>query len=148
VTSEADAIRAIDWSQYETAYGSASGVAEDLIALFDAPPRSTEAASRLWAGLCHQHAYVSSAALPALKFILRALQQADEQLQIELLDILLGFANCTWPPGKAKAPAWKHELYEKLSSSAAEIRPFTRSRNEEVRGFAGDILEALGQSAA
>ena len=148
MTSEADAIRAVDWSQYETAYGSAEDVAEELIALFDATPRSMEAASKLWAGLCHQHAYVSSAALPALEFILRALNLADEKLQVELLDILLGFATCTWAPSEAEDPAWKHQLNAKMTDAVMEILPFTSSSNEEIRTFAAEILDSLGQSAA
>ena len=141
--SVADAIRAIDWSRYETAYGSANRVGEQLLALFDSPPRSMEAASWLWGALCHQRAYVSSAALPALPFILQALEQADPELQVEILDILLGFASCSWPRGEHKAPRWKHLLFDRLSREAARIHPLTESDHVDIKGFAEDILSAL-----
>ena len=49
----------VDWSQFETAYGVASKVPGYLLALY-APDRAVamKATSDLWAGLCHQHAYV------------------------------------------------------------------------------------------
>ena len=68
----------IDWSQYETAYGNAAqdiphfqagktpSVPRSLWDLFSGDrERAIRATGDLWAGLCHQHAYVSSAALPA-----------------------------------------------------------------------------------
>lgn len=64
----------IDWSQYETAYGNAAqdiphfqcgqtpSVPRSLEELFSGDwNRAMAATSGLWAGLCHQHAYVSSA---------------------------------------------------------------------------------------
>ena len=68
----------IDWSQYETAYGNAAqdiphfqagktpSVPRSLWDLFSGDrERAIRATGDLWAGLCHQHAYISSAALPA-----------------------------------------------------------------------------------
>ena len=49
-----------------------------------------EASHELWSGLCHQHAYVSSAALPALPLLVGALETADERVADEILDILYG----------------------------------------------------------
>ncbi len=54
----------------------------------DAAMKATHA---LWCGLCHQHAYISSAALPAYPFILEVLDSANDDLAVEILDILLGF---------------------------------------------------------
>ena len=64
----------IDWSQYETAYGNAAqdiphfqcgqtpSVPRSLGELFSGNwNKAMQAAGDLWAGLCHQHAYVSSA---------------------------------------------------------------------------------------
>lgn len=141
--ADLDAIHAINWSDYTTAYGSAAGVPQDLIELFLGGSRSLKAASRLWADLCHQHAYVSSAALPAFEFILLALESASESLQIELLDILLGFANCTLPGHQADAQDWKLKLHEKMLENVPRIRPFASAKNQDVREFAELILESL-----
>ena len=98
----------IDWSQYETAYGNAAqdiphfqcgqtpSVPHSLWDLFSGNrERAMQATGGLWAGLCHQHAFVSSAALPAYDFLMLALQEMDDELKVELLDIFQGFAVCT-----------------------------------------------------
>ena len=86
----------IDWSQYETAYGNAAqdiphfqagktpSGPSSLWALFSGDrERAMAAASDLWAGLCHQHAYVSSAALPAYDFLIIGLKELDRAVQLE-----------------------------------------------------------------
>ncbi len=91
-------IEDIDWSQYETAYGNAAqdiphfqcgstpSVPSSLWALFSGDrERAMQATSDLWAGLCHQHAYVSSAALPAYDFLMIGLKELDDGLKVELL---------------------------------------------------------------
>ena len=96
----------IDWSQYETAYGNAAqdiphfqagktpSVPRSLWDLFSGDrERAIRATGDLWAGLCHQHAYISSAALPAYDFLMIALRELDDELKVELLDIFLGFAH-------------------------------------------------------
>ena len=93
----------IDWPQYETAYGNAAqdiphfqcgqtpSVPHSLEKLFSGNwNKAMQAASDLWAGLCHQHAYISSAALPACGFLMIALRELDDELKVELLDIFLG----------------------------------------------------------
>jgi hypothetical protein len=98
-------LKRVDWSKYETAYGSASGtnewgsVGEQLLNLASQDDeKAMKATHHLWCGLCHQHAFVSSAALPALPFILEVLDSANESLALEILDILLGFAACSVYP--------------------------------------------------
>ena len=113
----------IDWSQYETAYGNAAqdiphfqvgktpSVPSSLWALFSGDrERAMQAASSLWAGLCHQHTYVSSAALPACDVLMLGLQELDDELKVELLDIFLGFAACT---GRSAETDWN--FYSKKS---------------------------------
>lgn len=95
-------LKAIDWSEYKTAYGPADkpdSVASQLSLLAGSDHKTAMGAAHdLWCGLCHQHAYVSSAALPALPFILEVLDQANDDLSAEILDILLGFAVCSVDP--------------------------------------------------
>ncbi len=140
-------LEAVDWNRYETAYGVATPVPDQLRRLLS-PDREValQASHDLWCGLCHQHAYVSSAALPALPFLVRALENADEQIAIEILDILKGFAVCTWPRGSDCGPEWLFQLREDLSSHTELIARFRSSPNEEVRDFAEEILERLGSA--
>ncbi|MDQ5936624.1 MAG: hypothetical protein QG574_3960 [Cyanobacteriota bacterium erpe_2018_sw_21hr_WHONDRS-SW48-000092_B_bin.40] len=98
-------LKRVDWSKYETAYGAASGtndwgsVGEQLLNLASQDDeKAMKAAHHLWCGLCHQHAFISSAALPALPFILEVLDNANETIALEILDILLGFAACSVYP--------------------------------------------------
>ena len=51
----------------------------------------------------------------------------------------MGFRN----PGQVA-----HQLHAKMTDAVTEILPFTSSSNEEIRTFAAQILDALGQSAA
>lgn len=111
----------IPWANYQTAYGSAAGdhvfggerwgnIGEQLRALAS-PDRATAMAAshHLWCCLCHQHAYVSSAAEPALPFILAVLDHADDELAIEIDDILRGFATCS-PALRARLVAERPRL--------------------------------------
>ena len=84
-------IEAVNWGAFQTAYGDAIPVAQDLmLLLFGSLAQAMDATHRLWSSLCHQHAYVSSAAGPALDFVLIALVEAPPLLKAEILDIILG----------------------------------------------------------
>ncbi len=143
----------IDWSQYETAYGNAAqdiphfqagktpSVPNSLWALFSGDrERAMRAASDLWAGLCHQHAYISSAALPACNFLMLALREADDKLKVELLDIFLGFAVCT---GRSAETDWERQLREKLEADLPVFAGLVSSENEDISYFSGRIVEEL-----
>lgn len=147
-------ISAIDWSQYETAYGNAArdiphfqcghtpSVPSSLRALFSGDhDAAMKATSDLWAGLCHQHAYVSSAALPACDFLMLALQEADDGLKVELLDIFLGFAVCT--ARFSSEAAWPRQLREKLKSDLPIFTNLIPSENEDIAYFSERIVEEL-----
>ena len=147
-------IAGVDWSQYETAYGNAAqdtphfqvgqipSVPNSLRALFSGNrEKAMKAASDLWAGLCHQHAYVSSAALPAYDFLMIGLKNLDDGLKVELLDIFLGFAVCT--ARFSTEAAWPRQLRDKLTADLPIFTAFTSSGKEEIAGFAQDIVEAL-----
>ena len=143
----------IDWSQYETAYGNAAqdiphfqagktpSVPNSLWALFSGDrERAMRAASDLWAGLCHQHAYVSSAALPACDVLMLDLQELDDELKVELLDIFLGFAVCT---GRSAETDWERQLREKLEADLPVFAGLVSSENEDISYFSGRIVEEL-----
>ena len=143
----------IDWSQYETAYGNAAqdiphfqvgktpSVPSSLWALFSGDrEKAMQASSNLWAGLCHQHAYVSSAALPAYDVLMLGLQELDSQLKVELLDIFLGFAVCT---GRSAETDWERQLREKLEADLPVFAGLVSSENEDISYFSGRIVEEL-----
>ena len=143
----------IDWSQYETAYGNAAqdiphfqvgktpSVPSSLWALFSKDQeKAMQASSDLWAGLCHQHAYVSSAALPAYDVLMLGLQELDSQLKVELLDIFLGFAVCT---GRSAETDWERQLREKLEADLPVFAGLVSSENEDISYFSGRIVEEL-----
>lgn len=143
----------VDWSQYETAYGNAAqdiphfqvgktpSVPSSLWALFSGErERAMRAASDLWAGLCHQHAYISSAALPACDFLMIALRELDDGLKVELLDIFLGFAVCT---GRSAETDWEKQLRDKLTSHLPVFAGLVSSENEDISYFSGRIVEEL-----
>lgn len=147
-------ISEIDWSQYETAYGNAAqdiphfqcghtpSVPSSLWALFSGDHKAAmKAASDLWAGLCHQHAFVSSAALPAYDILMAGLKELDDELKVELLDIFLGFAVCT---GRFSSEAvWPRQLRKKLEADLPVFSGFLSSTNEDIAYFSESIIENL-----
>ena len=143
----------IDWSQYETAYGNAAqdiphfqvgktpSVPRSLGELFSGNwNKAMQATSDLWAGLCHQHAYISSAALPAYDFLMIALRELDDELKVELLDIFLGFAVCT---GRSAETDWEKQLRDKLTSHLPVFAGLVSSGNEDIAYFAERIMEEI-----
>lgn len=149
----------IDWSQYETAYGNAAqdiphfqcgqtpSVPHSLWDLFSGNrERAMQATGGLWAGLCHQHAFVSSAALPAYDFLMLALREMDDELKVELLDIFQGFAVCT--ERFSSDALWPRQLREKLKADLPVFTALSGSENEDIAYFAGSIVESLGQREA
>ena len=136
-------VREVNWSEFETAYGPANRVGNQLIALASTDEDiALKAASGLWEGLCHQHVYVSSAALPAVPFIIEALRNATPLLTVEILDILLGFVVCTTPPSEYREE-WKQQLNAKLVEELPLFVQFVEHENEDVRHFARSAIELL-----
>jgi hypothetical protein len=140
----------VNWQDFSTAYGIADNV-PSLLRQLAAPDaeNATEASHNLWCGLCHQHAYVSSAALPSYPILLKVLHSADEELAVEILDILLGFARCTAPVAgidPSSRPHWEADLHDQMIADKGAYEAFAKSGNEVVRGFASDIIEALGKT--
>ena len=138
-------LHVVDWSTYETAYGSAMTIPGLLGQLAGDDQSAAVAASHeLWCSLCHQHAYVSNAALPALPYLLAAFNAAGEELKIEILDIFAGFANCT--STTARNTDWMTELRSQLRLQAPIFQRLAVSSNEEIASFCEQIVEALGLS--
>lgn len=152
-------IDSIDWSEYETAYGNAdqdiphytnSGnkhnytpkVSQSLLDLFSEDKETAmQATHDLWCGLCHQHAFVSSASLPAYDILFYALQCLDDDMKVELLDIFCGFAVCI---SKENSPgSWQGQLRSKLERDKAYFQTLTGHSNEDISGFSESIVEEL-----
>lgn len=144
-------ISKIDWGKYETAYGNAASdnenynVEENLKQLFSGNEEmAIKATHHLWCGLCNQRAFVSSAALPAYDFLLYGLKNLNDELKIEILDILLGFATCISadnPPG-----SWQGRLREKLAGDQVYFQVLSSNENEDIASFSENIVEALRES--
>lgn len=152
------AVSAVDWSNYETAYGNAAEdipytvpaggsrsympkVEQSLAGLFsDDKKTALQASHDLWCGLCHQHAFLSSSALPAFDILLYALQNLSDDIKVELLDIFYGFAACT---ARGGLNAWEEQLRYKLIAHRQLFQAFTGHPNEDIAAFAGLIVDLL-----
>lgn len=158
-------ISSIHWNDYYTAYGNAAKenvfkinikkenifkinikkkyhatVESALLDLFsDNTDIAMNATHVLWCSLCHQHAFISSAALPAYNFLFLALQYVDESIKIEILDILYGFAMLT----DKNASNWEYELRMKLEKDYCYYEQLSLSDNEEISEFAKNIITEL-----
>lgn len=151
-------IQSIDWSLYETAYGNAGEniplytdetnvipkIEAQLLQLFSGNHEmAMHATHDLWCSLCHDYAFISSAALPACEFLLYGLETLDDELKIELLDIFRGFVSvisADWPKH-----TWQGKLRRMVEAEKSYFLELAESENEEVAGFANDILEELWQ---
>jgi hypothetical protein len=131
----------IDWMQLETAYGMAAYIPGELLKLFSADhDTAMEASHQLWCGLCHQKAGVASAALPALPFILKALTIADDELKVEILDILHGFAVCT---SETDNTPWRRQIRQELVTGRESFEHLMWHQNEDVSGWAKNLCREL-----
>lgn len=106
-----------------------------------------EATHELWCGLCHQKAYISSAALPAYEFLKTSLLTLDDETKIDVLDIIEGFSGHTQPKSyrvnKLKINDWEIELRNKLQLDKEIYRELSRHSNEEISYFAKCIVDNL-----
>ena len=138
-------VNEVDWSKYQTAYGRADDVPGELLRLASTDHSiAMSSTHKLWCGLCHQHAYISDAALPALPFILEVLDNANDKLAVELLDILTGFAICsTLGPKESSPNQWERLLRGRLRDELPRFIALTTHANEEIAGFAERIVENL-----
>ena len=153
-------VEEVDWSAWETAYGRADQeipyyvqtgdgrgympkAAQSLLDLFsEDKEKALQAAHDLWCGLCHQHSYVSSAALPAYDILMLALCSLNDEMKVELLDIFAGFAACT-SEKDLHTGGWRGELRERLETDRPVFQQLSRQENEDVASFAELVLEYL-----
>ncbi|MCX6952433.1 MAG: hypothetical protein NTV51_09745 [Verrucomicrobia bacterium] len=134
-----DEMARIDWLGFSTAYGAPDTVSPDLrLLLFGSQRQALAAAHRLWCGLCHQHAYVSSAAEPALRFLLIGLKESNDLLRVEILDILLGFVVCYDP-----AVPFSVRILAEMKGEKTFLADLQQSSDKEVAEFARSICGAL-----
>ena len=152
-------IAAVDWSCYETVYGNAAQdipyyvdigdgrgyipkVAcslQDLLA--EDQMTALRASHDLWCGLCHQHAQVASAALPAFTILFEALQNVRDNVKVEILDIFYGFAVCT--AGETSLVPWTGQLRAELKAHLADFQTLALHADEDIAAFAQNIVEEL-----
>jgi len=120
----------INWSDYSTAYGNACVVAKQLKELASTNPKLAMAASHdLWCGLCHQHAYISSAALPAFPLLIDVLKSTDEKLKVEILDIITGIAALKQRENLCALPKTAFSTKTRLAFSRVDYRkPLCQTR--------------------
>ena len=132
-------INKIDWLKYETAYShTGEKIAIYLMDLFcDEKSTILKSTHMLWCSLCHQHAFVSSAALPAYDFLLYGLTNLDDYIKIEILDIFTGFAACTRDININESinVSWVYQLKEKLTNNLEIFRSFISHPNEDISNF-------------
>lgn len=135
----------INWLNFQTAYGRADNISAELLRLASSDHSTAmKATHELWCGLCHQHAYISSAALPAVPFILDVLDSASDELTIEILDILAGFAICSTLGPKGASPIeWERNLRVELRMELPRFTVLMNHCNEEIAGFAERIVKNL-----
>ncbi len=149
-------LNAIPWGEFRTAYGPAVHVPDQLRRLAGSDRRAALAASNeVWAGLCHQHVRIDSAALPALPFILDVLDLADQELTLELLDILLGFTIGTnrqrallWQRSLGRTEmepeqGWVTVLRAVLMAELPRFEGLRSSQSDEVAALAQQIVREL-----
>ncbi len=134
----------VDWAAFRTAYGPAVLVPNCLVTLLEGDEQAAlEVTHDLWCGLCHQHAYVSSAALPAFRFLMRALASANPQLTIELLDIILGLATVPLTEFGVDVDAFTAALRGEMTVQIPAFEAFATHDDEEIRRMAVAIVDGL-----
>lgn len=141
-------IQKIEWDKYETAYGNAASenedanIEENLKQLFAGNKElAINATHHLWCGLCHQHAFVSSAALPAYDFLFYGLQHLEDDLKVEILDIIMGIA--CGISRENQPDSWQGRLRAKLERDRVYFQVLSSQENEDIASFAENIVEAL-----
>jgi hypothetical protein len=142
-------VAAVSWDQFETAYGAATMVPEQLVALVGSDEkRALHAAGKLDGMLCHQHVRADSAALPALPFLVEALDQVVESVAVEILNLIRGLAACVrWlsieRPSTFAASGWIADLDTALIDHETTWERIRKHSSPEVAEYADRILEAL-----
>ncbi|MDU0370067.1 hypothetical protein ACFPAF_06665 [Hymenobacter endophyticus] len=136
----------VDWTGFGTAYGEAEGsIPHYLKNLFCSDSNvANEATHQLWCSLCHQHAFISSAALPAYPILIRALINLDEKPKIEILDIMSGFASCLHRGALNKSLIeWEIKLYNLMLADRPLFKDLAEHPDKDINNFSQAILSDL-----
>lgn len=142
-------IENINWVDYETAYGNAElTIPFYLKNLFCSDTEiALDATHQLWCSLCHQHAYISTASLPAYDILKIALLELDNKMKIEILDIFQGFAICTsnvyLNSLKENPEKWQLEIRQKLNADIKLFEELRTNSDELISDFSNFIYENL-----
>jgi hypothetical protein len=141
-------IEEVNWIDFGTAYGNAGNtIPYYLKNLYCADTKiAMDATHQLWCSLCHQHAYISDAALPAYDILKEGLLVLDDDLKCEILDIIKGFAFCTsqeYYTSPNELVAWEKELQQKLISDRTIFESFKNHTDLSIAELAKQICQFL-----
>lgn len=137
-------LRAIPWGSYVTADGAASDVPRWLWDLrYGESATAEEAAWRLADALCHQKGQLASAAEPALPFLIETLSSAPTKLQVEIFDVLHGFALCSDPRRGYPPDGYHRRVRDQLHSFLPAILPFATNPSADIQAFVQGIADEL-----
>jgi hypothetical protein len=105
---------------------------------------AADATHQLWYALCHQHTYISDAALPAYEFLKKGLLELNDDLKTEILDIFKGFAYCTSNSYSNKDLLdWERQLRDKLLCDRAIFDQLNTHLDADIVGFVNEICAYL-----
>ena len=137
-------INSIKWSDYETAYGNADPKIPTALKMIlsDNQEAAKKAVNELWASLCHQHAYISSAALPSYGILKTALMNVNSDLKVEILDIINGFAHCSIY-SVLEHEGWELDLRVLLLKDVDIYRNLRKDPDDDIAYFADSIFDNL-----
>ena len=141
-------INSVKWTDFETDYGKANKISKYLKKLFSRDKKlAMDATHHLWCRLCYQHTYISNAALPSYKFIRQGLLTLDDELKLELVDIIKGFAYCTtyefYKSTNTKMCLWEMELRKQLIYDLDIFKELSKHEHEMTSYLAKEIVAYL-----
>jgi hypothetical protein len=138
----------ISWQGFGTAYGNTRNtIPYYLKNLFCSDLEVAKgAAHQLWCSLCHQHAFISSAALPSYDILKTGLLVLHDDLKFEILDIFVGFAFCMSQEYITKPNElvdWEKELQQKLINDRRLFNELSIHNDEDISRLAQELCSQL-----
>ena len=141
-----DMIESVKWVDFNTSYGNAEKTIPYYLGnLFCADESiAMDATHQLWSSLCHQHAYVSDAALPSYSILRLGLLRLNDDLKVEILDIFAGFAGgISRNSAFHELLSWEKQLQQMLFQDQNIFAELALNDNETMSYFAKMICESL-----
>jgi hypothetical protein len=138
----------VDWSGVGTAYGDAENTVPFYLKnLFCSDEAIAQGAThQLWCSLCHQHAFISDAALPAYAVLKVGLLRLNDDLKTEILDIFTGFASCLsneYYTVPNELDEWEKQLQAKMLADREIFNQLALNEDIVIAGFAKRICDYL-----